>query len=98
VSDPFIPSALGIIASPNTDTDDAYNAMYVFEEDFQNYEYDLQSVLTERVYDPNLDPYADHRSIAAEYEGQLPALSDTLIDFAGFLGLPITFLPDVSPS
>jgi hypothetical protein len=90
------PSAESIIAVPNTDAD-AYDAYYVFEADYQMYSYDLLMILRERRYDAQYDPYADYRSIGAEYEGQLPADADLLLNFAGQSGLPITFLPDVTP-
>ncbi len=91
--DPAGPSANAIIVFPNTDTD-GWDAFYAFEEDPANY---LIGLLRERNYDPMHDPFADHRSIQAEYEGSLYD-ADQLTNFGGFLGLPITFLPDVSPS
>ena len=86
---PHGPNAVAVIAIPNTDAD-AYDAMYLFEDDPKDY-------LLDNNYDPYHDPYESHRSIAAEYEGVLPTNAEHLINFAGQTGLPITFIPDITP-
>jgi hypothetical protein len=86
------PDAIAIVVFPNPDTD-GWDAFYAFREDPTNYVLDA---LTNRNYDPMHDPYANHRSIGAEYDGSYYS-ADQLVNFAGFTGVPITFIPDITP-
>lgn len=88
------PTAVGVIAYPNTDAD-AYDGWFVFDGDPPQY---MQDLLADRNYDPYHDPYADHRSIASAGEMvRATASLDWIADFAASLGLPLVVMPDVSP-